>query len=260
MAVTRGGGARRLRGAQGRLRSHQPTVHLQEIVVPRRRPEPGAAPRDLVRRARGGRGLRGAGAAALRAAPPRQRRRPGPAQPGRPGPDIEKVAFALPAGGSLRARCRPRTAAIRILKRGGEDGGPHGALRGGEGRDPAAPGARADRRSEYETYMEGLRKRRHHRPARARGAAAGRPCPPTSRLEPPSDDEAEPAAPAAAPPAGRARGPPRRPPDDDEITTTPQARPERVAAPAPEPAPAGLARRSPRHADADPAPAVALTR
>ena len=119
---------------------HQPTVHLQEIVLPaaggaETRRGPGQARAGRARTSRSWRGSTPRG-------PTRESGGDlGKVSRGDIAPDIEKVAFALarrrdlgPAAGGQRRLPHPA--------RGGEDGRPDRALRGGQGRDRAPHGHR----------------------------------------------------------------------------------------------------------------------
>jgi parvulin-like peptidyl-prolyl isomerase len=212
---------------------HQPTVHLQEIVV-------GAAAglataEDLARRARAGEDFAEL-AKQHSTGPTRQSGGDlGQVSRGDIAPDIEKVAFALPAGGVSDPL--PAAGGYRLLK----------VVEKTEGRTVPFAEVKDEivRRlgiarigAEKEAYLAGLRKTALVE-LRVREVPLNVTVPASSLLEPPSDDDAEPlgpgagAAPAEAPAAAPAAGAAA----DDEISTTPQARPERVAPPPPVAAP-----------------------
>ncbi|HEY2946515.1 MAG TPA: peptidyl-prolyl cis-trans isomerase, partial [Vicinamibacteria bacterium] len=205
------------------------TVHLQQLLV-RSDPRNPSLAVDLVGRARGGEDLADL-AKAYAAAPHKASVADlGVLRKGDLAPDVEKVAFALAPG--QVSEPLPTTDGFRILK----------VVEKTEGSVVPYEDARAEiqRRlttsrgnEQVEKYLVGLREkaiidlRVREVPLQLTGPApAG-----ATRLEPP----AEGAAPAASP--SPAAAPAKA---DEEISTTPQARPERVAPPttgAPTPSP-----------------------
>jgi peptidyl-prolyl cis-trans isomerase SurA len=213
---------------------HQPTVHLQEIVI-------GAAAglataEDLARRARAGEDFAEL-AKQHSTGPTRQSGGDlGQVSRGDIAPDIEKVAFALPAGG-ISDPLPAAGGGYRLLK----------VVEETEGRTVPFAEVKDEivRRlgiarigAEKEAYLAGLRKTALVE-LRVREVPLSVTVPASSLLEPPSDDDADPLGPAAgaAPAEAPAAAPAAGAAADDEISTTPQARPERVAPPPPVTAP-----------------------
>jgi peptidyl-prolyl cis-trans isomerase SurA len=213
---------------------HQPTVHLQEIVI-------GAAAglataEDLARRARAGEDFAEL-AKQHSTGPTRQSGGDlGQVSRGDIAPDIEKVAFALPAGG-ISDPLPAAGGGYRLLK----------VVEKTEGRTVPFAEVKDEivRRlgiarigAEKEAYLAGLRKTALVE-LRVREVPLSVTVPASSLLEPPSDDDADPLGPAAgaAPAEAPAAAPAAGAAADDEISTTPQARPERVAPPPPVTAP-----------------------
>jgi parvulin-like peptidyl-prolyl isomerase len=217
---------------------HQPTVHLQEIVVPASAGLPAA--QDLAHRARAGEDFAEL-AKQHSTGPTRQSGGDlGQVSRGDIAPDIEKVAFALPPGG-VSDPLPATSGGYRLLK----------VVEKTEGRTVPFAEVKDEivRRlgiarigAEKEAYLAGLRKTALV-DLRVREVPLQVTVPATSLLEPPSDHEGDPLAPAPAagrPPAEApaAAAPATGAAADDEISTTPQARPERVAPPPPATPPA----------------------
>ncbi|PYQ11249.1 MAG: hypothetical protein DMF80_22255 [Acidobacteria bacterium] len=200
------------------------TVHLQEIVIRSEGKDPAPA-RDLVVRARGGEDFAELARTHSVAANRTSGGELGVLRKGDLAPEVEKVAFALAPG--QVSDPLPTAEGFRILKVV-------------EKTDPSVvpyEDARTEimrrlnqARSnvEVEHYLEGLRHGAivEYR-VREVGLQLNQPVPSGGSL---LQTPAEPAA-AAPPPAAVPANP------DAEITTTPQARPERVAPTAPSPAP-----------------------
>jgi parvulin-like peptidyl-prolyl isomerase len=209
---------------------HQPTVRLQEIVVPSSAGAAAAA--DLARRARGGEDFAELARQHSTGATRQSGGELGVVSRGDMAADIEKAAFALAAGG-ISDPLPVAGGGWRILR----------VVEKTEGRTVPFAEAKDDivRRmgiarigQEKEAYLEGLRKTALVE-LRVREVPLQVTVPATSLLEPPTDDEEEAPAEAAVPRTAPAEGAPAVPAagDDDEISTTPQARPERVAPPPP---------------------------
>jgi parvulin-like peptidyl-prolyl isomerase len=213
---------------------HQPSVRLQEIVVPGAAGAAAAA--ELARRARAGEDFAEL-ARQHSTGPTRQSGGElGQVSRGDMAAEIEKVAFALPAGG-ISDPLPAAGGGWRILR----------VAEKTEGRTVPFAEAKDEivRRmgiarigQEKEAYLEELRKTALVE-LRVREVPLQVTVPASSLLEPPSDDDeagpSETAAPTPSPAAGVAGVPSAA--DDDEISTTPQARPERVAPPPPVVAP-----------------------
>jgi parvulin-like peptidyl-prolyl isomerase len=213
---------------------HQPTVHLQEIVLPAA-PGAAAAAAEMVKRARAGEDFGELAKKHSRGATREAGGDLGRVSRGDMAADIEKVAFALPAGG-ISDPLPAANGGFRILR----------VVEKTEGRTVPFAEVKDEivRRmgiarigEQKEAYLAGLRKTALV-DLRVREVPLQVTVPATSLLEPPSDDEPAP-APAAAPgaptpaPAAPAGAAVPAPAGDDEISTTPQARPERVAPPPP---------------------------
>jgi parvulin-like peptidyl-prolyl isomerase len=213
---------------------HQPTVHLQEIVVPAAAGAAAAA--ELAKRARAGEDF--AELARQHSTGPTREAGGdlGRVSRGDMAADIEKVAFALSAGG-ISDPLPAAGGALRILR----------VVEKTEGRTVPFAEVKDEivRRmgiarvgEQKETYLAGLRKTALV-DLRVREVPLQVTVPATSLLEPPAAEEGEPAsAPAAEPAAPAASAAAPAAAEDDEFTTTPQARPERVAPPPPGEAPA----------------------
>jgi len=212
---------------------HQPTVRLQEIVVPASAGPQAAT--ELARRARAGEDF--AELARQHSTGPTRESggELGQVSRGDMAAEIEKVAFALAAGG-ISDPIPAAGGAWRILR----------VVEKTEGRTVPFAEAKDDivRRmgiarigQEKEAYLEGLRKTALV-DLRVREVPLQVTVPATSLLEPPDDEEDVPAE-SAGPGPAPAEGAPALPAAgaDDEISTTPQARPERVAPPPPATAP-----------------------
>jgi parvulin-like peptidyl-prolyl isomerase len=215
---------------------HQPTVHLQEIVVPAAVGASGAA--DLARRAREGEDFAELARQNSRGPTRESGGDLGRVSRGDMAAEIEKVAFALPAGG-VSDPLPAANGGFRILR----------VVEKTEGR--TVPFAEVKDEiihrlgisrvgAQRESYLAGLRKSAMI-DLRVREVPLQVTVPATSLLEPPAEDlepghapgeaAAAPsgaASPAAAPAAGQPAPPAA---EDDEFSTTPQARPERVAPP-----------------------------
>jgi parvulin-like peptidyl-prolyl isomerase len=229
---------------------HQPTVHLQEIVLPA---ADAAQAAELVKRARAGENFEELAKANSRGATRDSGGDLGRVSRGDMAADIEKVAFAMPAGG-ISDPLPIASGGYRILR----------VVEKTEGRTVPFAEVKDEivRRmgiarvgEQKETYLAGLRKTAIV-DLRVREVPLQVTVPSTSLLEPPADTEgpaaagapsAAPAAPAGARPAPAASAPGAAPAagGDDEISTTPQARPERVAPPPPVTPPADSAAPAP---------------
>jgi parvulin-like peptidyl-prolyl isomerase len=218
---------------------HAPTVHLQEIVLPASADRETA--NELAKRARGGEDFAELARQYSRGATRESGGDLGKVSRGDMASDIEKIAFALSAGG-ISDPVPVAAGGYRILR----------VVEKTEGRTVPFADVKDDivRRlgvarigQQKEAYLVGLRKNAMIE-LRVREVPLQVTVPATSLLEPPSDDEEEAAAPAsteAAPAAAPTAGAPASAPAagaDDEFSTTPQARPERVAPPPPAGAPA----------------------
>jgi parvulin-like peptidyl-prolyl isomerase len=217
---------------------HQPTVHLQEIVLPATAGL--AAAQDLARRARAGEDFAELAKEHSRGPTRQSGGDLGQVSRGDIAPDIEKVAFALPPGG-VSDPLPAASGGHRLLK----------VVAKTEGRTVPFAEVKDEivRRlgiarigAEKEAYLAGLRKTALV-DLRVREVPLQVTVPATSLLEPPSDDEGDPLAPAPTAGAPSAEAPASAAPaaaaaEDDEISTTPQARPERVAPPPPATPPA----------------------
>jgi parvulin-like peptidyl-prolyl isomerase len=218
---------------------HQPTVHLQEIVLPAAGGLEAAT--DLVKRARAGEDFAELARQNSRGPTRESGGDLGKVSRGDMAAEIEKVAFTLSAGG-ISDPLPAANGGYRILR----------VVERTEGRTVPFAEVKDEivRRlgiarvgQQREAYLAGLRKTAMI-DLRVREVPLQVTVPASSLLEPPSDDEEEEAAPApgagspapaAAPAAGAAAAPAAG--EDDEFSTTPQARPERVAPPPPVDAP-----------------------
>jgi parvulin-like peptidyl-prolyl isomerase len=215
---------------------HPPTVHLQEIVLPASTDRETA--NELAKRARGGEDFAELVRQHSRGATRESGGDLGKVSRGDMASDIEKIAFALSAGG-ISDPVPVASGGYRILR----------VVEKTEGRTVPFAEVKDDivRRlgvarigQQREAYLAGLRKNAMIE-LRVREVPLQVTVPATSLLEPPSDDEEEAPAPApteGAPPAAPAAGGAPAAGADDEFSTTPQARPERVAPPPPAGAPA----------------------
>jgi parvulin-like peptidyl-prolyl isomerase len=213
---------------------HQPTIHLQEIVVPAAAGLSAAA--ELAKRVRAGEDFAEL-AKQHSTGPTRQSGGDlGQVSRGDMAADIEKIAFALPAGG-VSDPIPAAGGGYRILR----------VVEKTEGRTVPFAEVKDEivRRlgiarigEEKEAYLAGLRKGALV-DLRVREVPLQVTVPASSLLEPPSDDDEAAGAPtgAAAPSSGAATPAAAAAGDDDEISTSPQARPERVAPPPPVMAP-----------------------
>jgi peptidyl-prolyl cis-trans isomerase SurA len=199
-----------------------PTVHLQEVVIRSQDASATALARDIVRRARGGEDF-AALARTYSQVPSRASGGDlGELRRGELTPDLEKIVFALPKGGvsePLRTN-----EGFRILHVSDKSEG--SVVPFEEAKAEIVKRLTQDRTGKaYEEYMEGLRKAAmiqvqvREVPLRITGSASA-----PTLAAPGAAPGAAAVAPAAPPqPAGEA----------PELITTPQAKPERVAPPAP---------------------------
>jgi parvulin-like peptidyl-prolyl isomerase len=204
------------------------SVHLQEIVVAADKGGLALA-QDVVRRARGGEDFE-ALARAHSSGPTKDKGGDlGRVSRGDLTPEVEKIAFALAAGGvSDPIASGTSYRVLRVTEKTDSHEVPFDEVKVEIGRRLAE----SRMSSVYETYMEGLRKSALI-DLRVREVPLQVTLPATSLIEPLTDPGLRPgtAPPAgAAAPAPGATAPAAR--EDSEFRTTPQARPERVAPPA----------------------------
>jgi len=200
------------------------SVHLQEIVVP-----DSAQAQDVIRRARGGEDFAGLARALSTAGSRAAGGDLGQVAPGDMNPELAKVVAALPAGGvsdpiSLDNGYR----IVRVVAKADATVTPYDDVR-----DEITKRLSQQRMaSVYEEYVEGLRKASEKTTqTTVSEVSLTVPNVPTSTLSGPGLGPA-PGAPEAAPAPAAAPNVPALPGvDPSEISTTPQARPERVAPP-----------------------------
>ncbi|HEU0108617.1 MAG TPA: peptidyl-prolyl cis-trans isomerase, partial [Vicinamibacteria bacterium] len=200
------------------------SVHLQEIVVPE-----SAQAEDVVGRARGGEDFAALARALSTAGSRAAGGDLGQVAPGDMNPELAKVVAALPAGGvsdpiSLATGYR----IVRVVAKADATVTPYDDLR-----DEITKRLSQQRMaSVYEDYVEGLRKASEKTTqTTVSEVSLTVPNVPTSTLSGPGLGPA-PGAPEATPAPAAAPNVPALPGvDPSEISTTPQARPERVAPP-----------------------------
>jgi hypothetical protein len=214
-------------------------VHLQEIVLPAAGGQEAAV--DLVKRARGGEDFTELARQYSRGPTKDAGGDLGKVSRGDIAPDIEKVAFALAAGG-ISDPLPAANGGYRILRVVEKTDGR--TVPFAEVKDEIVRRMGIARIGQQrEAYLAGLRKTAMI-DLRVREVPLQVTVPATSLLEPPSEDEEPaPAGPGEAAPAPSATGTPAGTPatpaagaageNDDEFSTTPQARPERIAPPPP---------------------------
>jgi parvulin-like peptidyl-prolyl isomerase len=200
------------------------SVHLQEIVVPE-----SAQAQDVVRRARGGEDFAGLARALSTAGSRAAGGDLGQVAAGDMNPELAKVVAALPAGGvsdpiSLASGYR----IVRVVAKADATVTPYDDVRD----EITKRLSQLRMASVYEEYVEGLRKASEKTTqTTVSEVSLTVPNVPTSTLSGPGLGPA-PGAPDATPAPAAAPHVPALPGvDPSEISTTPQARPERVAPP-----------------------------
>jgi parvulin-like peptidyl-prolyl cis-trans isomerase-like protein len=212
-----------------------PAVHLQEIVVPSARGGLTLA-QDIVRRARGGEDFEALARAHSTAATKDKGGDLGRVSRGDLTPEVEKIAFALPAGGvSDPIASGSSYRILRVTEKSETREVPFDEVKVEIGRRLSE----SRMTSAYEAYMEGLRKSALI-DLRVREVPLQVTLPSSSLIEPLSEPGALGATPGGAAPLAPVPGAPGAAApgaaapaagSDSEFSTTPQARPERVAPP-----------------------------